>query len=282
MNDSELEFHRGAVRPIRCYLEGWQLIKDDFWLFLGISFLGMLIGHAVPLQILLGPMWCGVEICLLRRMRGQRVSFNHLFDGFNFFGPSLVGSLFVTIPTFILVLCAATAYMVLMVGVVLPQAPQGGGPADASFFLSFFGVVFGYIVALTLIPFVLTAPFVFMYALIVEHGLSGPQAFLMSLRAVLGNPLRVAALLLINMLLTYAGMALFCVGIYLVMPITFAAYAVAYRQVFPREEPREVVPVDEPEAFDAPREERPSSTGIQAEASRDVTPETGITPGPPE
>ena len=38
------EFNRRALQPITCFREGWQLIKDDFWLFLGITVVGMLIG----------------------------------------------------------------------------------------------------------------------------------------------------------------------------------------------------------------------------------------------
>jgi hypothetical protein len=276
MNDDNLEFNRRAVRPVQCFVEGWQLIKDDYWLFFGIAFLGMLIGRAVPLDILLGPMWCGIDICLLRRMRGERVRFAQMFDGFNYFMPSMIGTLFVSIPTLILTVLIIIAYVVLLVGVVVPMAPRGGGPPDAGFFASLFGVIAGYVVALTIVPFALSTPLVFMYPLIVERGLSGPQAFMTSVRAVFGNLYGVIGLQLLHLLLVYAGMMLCFFGVWLVLPITFAAFAVAYRQVFPREELREVVPVDE--ALDAPLESQPTSTGIQAEAPRDRSPETGITP----
>jgi hypothetical protein len=282
MNGDDLDLNRGAVRPVQCFIEGWRLIKDDYWLFMGIAFVGSLIGHAVPLQILLGPMFCGIEICLLRRMRGERVSFNHLFEGFNHFAPSLVATLFVSIPTLIATLLIIVAYFVLIVGVVVPMAPHGGGPPDASFFASFFGVLFGYMAALMFVPFILSAPFIFMYGLIVEHRLSGPQAFLTSLRAVFGNLFGVAGLMLLTLLLLYAGMLVFCVGAYLVLPVMYASYAVAYRQVFPHVGPREVVPVDEAEELEPPAEARPPSTGIRADVPPEAAPETGFTSGPSE
>jgi hypothetical protein len=282
MNDGDLEFNRGAVRPVQCFREAWQLIKDDYWLFFGITLLGMLIGGAVPFGILLGPMWCGIEICLLRRMRGERINFNYLFEGFNFFGASVVATLFVVIPMMVVILLIVIVYIALLMGVVVPMAQQGG-PPDATFFFSFFGLMAGYMAALAIVPMVLGAPLIFMYGLIVERGMSGSAAAMTSIRAVFGNLLGVAGLLLLNLLLSYAGMALLCVGAYLVMPITFAAYAVAYRQVFPHEEVRPVTPVDEPELPEPPpMEPRPATTGIEADEPRATAPETGFTPGAPE
>src|ERR1700687_1063897 len=85
MNGTELDFNRGAVRPMQCLREGWQLIKAGYWLFLGITLVGMLVGTAGPFGILLGPMMCGIYMCLLGRMYGQPASMNLLFRGFNYF-----------------------------------------------------------------------------------------------------------------------------------------------------------------------------------------------------
>lgn len=283
MNDSDFEMNRRAVRPMQCFREGWQLIKDDYWLFLGITFVGILVGSAVPFGILLGPMWCGIEICLLRRMRGERITFNYLFEGFNFFGQSVVATLFVMVPLIVVVMVLYFAFFGAMIGIITALAPRDGGPPDASFFGAFFGMIALYVVALMAVGIVVGAPFIFMYGLIVDRGLSGVEAVTMSFRAVFANLGGVLGLLLFNMLLSCAGSAILCIGAYLVMPITFAAYAVAYRQVFPGEQPREVVPVDEPEPLEAPPATMPpTSTGIQAEAPREAPRETGFTPGPPE
>jgi hypothetical protein len=89
LQGSDIEFNRHAVRPIECFREGWRLIKDDYWLFFGITFVGLLIA-GVFAPLLLGPMWCGIDICLLRRLNGRQVRLSNLFEGFNFFGPSVV------------------------------------------------------------------------------------------------------------------------------------------------------------------------------------------------
>jgi hypothetical protein len=50
-----MDIRRGVVRPIICYKSGWTIIKDQYWLILGVSFVGMLIASAVPFAISWGP-----------------------------------------------------------------------------------------------------------------------------------------------------------------------------------------------------------------------------------
>ena len=65
MTPDNLQFRTGVVKPVECLKEGWALIKDQYWLFLGITVVGMLIGKAVPI-VLLGPMMAGIFLCLLQ------------------------------------------------------------------------------------------------------------------------------------------------------------------------------------------------------------------------
>ena len=48
MEPNLTDFHQGVIRPVDCLKEGWALIKDQYWLFFGISLVGLLIGGAVP------------------------------------------------------------------------------------------------------------------------------------------------------------------------------------------------------------------------------------------
>src|SRR5438105_3374464 len=102
MDDLSTEFKRGAVRPVECLRGGWALIKEEYWLFLGIVFIGMLIGGAAPFGLLTGPMMCGIHLCLLRRIRGRPTDFSMLFEGFQYFGPSFVATLFMIVPMMLL------------------------------------------------------------------------------------------------------------------------------------------------------------------------------------
>ena len=63
MNSSVTDFRVGVIKPLECIKEGWALIKEQYWLFFGISFVGILIGGLVPI-VLLGPMMAGIFLCL--------------------------------------------------------------------------------------------------------------------------------------------------------------------------------------------------------------------------
>src|SRR5437660_12442704 len=101
MNSGDFEFHRGAIAPVECLKEGWALIKDRYWLFLGITLVGILIGGTVAI-ILMGPMMCGIFLCLFQRQRGETVEFGTLFKGFDYFVPALLVQLIKIIPIVVL------------------------------------------------------------------------------------------------------------------------------------------------------------------------------------
>src|SRR5262245_58214396 len=101
MNADFVEFRRGVVAPMECIKEGWAMIKDQYWLFFGISIVGILIGGVVPI-VLLGPMMVGIFLCLQQRQRNQPVEFGLLFKGFELFVQGLVVTVLKMIPIFIL------------------------------------------------------------------------------------------------------------------------------------------------------------------------------------
>lgn len=90
----------------------------------------------------------------------------------------------------------------------------------------FFAVVF-------VVSLVVGLLFLFVYQLIVDRKLSGWDACKTSAKAVMGNIGGALGLLVINMLLGVVGAMLCYVGLFLVLPISFAAFDVAYRRVFP-------------------------------------------------
>ena len=51
MASTSPEFYAGAIAPLECVKEGWALIKDRYWLFFGITLVGILIGGAVPIVL---------------------------------------------------------------------------------------------------------------------------------------------------------------------------------------------------------------------------------------
>jgi hypothetical protein len=51
MGTDQVEFQRVPLGPVDCLTAAKQLMGEQYWLFLGISVVGMLIASAVPLGI---------------------------------------------------------------------------------------------------------------------------------------------------------------------------------------------------------------------------------------
>src|SRR5206468_605023 len=116
-------------------------------------------------------------------------------------------------------------------GMVIGRPPNA--PPDATAVWSFvtaMALFYAFIFALALLMSVL---FFFIYPLIVDRGLTGVEAVKTSARAALGNLAGVVGLVLLNGMLGLVGAMCCYVGAFFVMPITFGAILVAYRQVFP-------------------------------------------------
>lgn len=227
-----IQFRTGVIRPVECFQEGWELIKDQYWMFFGVTIVGMLIGGLVPLGIILGAMICGIYYCLFQKASGQPVSFDGLFKGFDYFGPSLVVTLFVMVPAVIL----WTLVYIPMLMIQLSAANRRRGPDPDIFLPMMLGTMIGVFV-IGVILACIHALIMFAYPLIVERRLSGMDAFKLSARAVFANLSGVIGLILCEFALGIVGYLILCIGVYFVIPIMFAGVFVAYRKVFPPPDP---------------------------------------------
>ena len=239
-NNSEINFRRGAVEPVECLKAGWNLVKDQFWLFVAMCLVGMMIGGAVPFGILMGPMMCGIFLALFKTRRGQPIEFGTLFKGFDYFGQSVVAALLHVIPITAVIL---GAYILMYVGFFAAMLAGAAAGEDAAPIagIGFIFLLLLFYVAIILIVIFISIGFTFAYQLIVDRGLQGFDAVKLSFRAAFANFWRLLGLNLLGGLLSILGMLLCYVGIFLVFPITLAAAAMAYEQVFGLRDPNEIV-----------------------------------------
>ena len=217
------EYRIGVIRPVDIYKEAFAIMKDEFWLLFAVTLVGFLIAGIVPL-ILLGPMFCGIYMCMLDKADGRRVAFDRLFKGFGFFLPGLIVSLLIVVPIIALFL---TVYIPL-----IAMAFAGPRMSEAEVW-SFVVGTLALEIVLGVVMTVLHSFLIFAFPLIVDRGLNGFEAVRLSARAAWANRGGVAALYGVTFLVTIAGYLAFCVGVYLAMPIIMMAMAVAYRKVFP-------------------------------------------------
>src|SRR5713226_86091 len=137
MTPDNIQFRTGVIKPVECVKEAWALIKDQYWLFLGIIFVGVFIGGVVPI-VLIGPMMVGIYICLFRRMRGEPVEFGTLFKGFDYFAQSLIAALIQMIPMVIVLVPFSIIFLVVM----MTTMPHGRATPDeaSGFMFTFLGL----------------------------------------------------------------------------------------------------------------------------------------------
>jgi hypothetical protein len=267
-NIDDIEYNAGAVSPTACLREGWEMIKDDYWFFVGITFVGVFLAQMAPMAILFGPMMCGIYICLLQQERGKKVKFEMLFQGFNFFGPSLIATLVELAPTLVLAIAWYILMFVGMFAMIAAAGPNQGGPPPDGLLIGFFGTYVGGIIMLIVVSLVMRGFLLFSYLLIVDKNVSGWDAVRLSFRAARANVGGILGVLLLSLGLSMVGF-LFCgIGIYLEMPLSFAMYTIAYRQVFPHRDPFERFRDDHDEEQDD--DERPARTTGEGEAETAV------------
>lgn len=222
------EFRRNAVEPIECIKAGWAVIQSQYWLFFGITAVGVIIGTVVPLGILMGPMMCGLYLALFQTRRGQPIEFGTLFKGFDYFGDAIIASLLHMVPVLVIFV---PSYILFYVFFFLFMSQLGPNP-EPSALIGLVAVIVVFWLLIMVVLVVLSVAFTFAYPLIVDRRMSGLNAVKLSIKAGMANFWRLLGLLLLTGLLSFVGV-LFCyVGVLFVLPVTFAAIAAAYEQVF--------------------------------------------------
>jgi hypothetical protein len=234
-------FQRGVVQPMVCLRGGYDLIKDQYWLFVGMCLVAILIGSAVPFGILMGPMMCGLYLAILQKHRGQRVEFGTLFKGFDYLAESIIATLIQVIPIVVIIV----PFYIAFYGALFFLLPRNGEP-DPESFIAFMAIFFVFLIIVLVLVIVISVLFTFSYPLIVDRHMKGIDAVRLSARAALANFWPLLGLLMLTGLLGFCGVLLCYVGMFLVFPVTFAAMSMAYEQVFGISGERPSVPAPPP------------------------------------
>lgn len=220
---NNLEFNTGVIKPVDCAREGWEVIKSDYWLLLAITIVGQLIG-GISFCIVLGAMVCGIFYSYLRKVDGERISFDDLWKGFGWFWPGFVVTLAIVVPMFVVY---AVIYGPFLVAMIM------GSKLSENELITMLVAAFAVDLVIIIIMVCFHTLLMFSFPLIVDRGLGAFRAMTTSAKAVWENLGGVAGLILVNFGLVVVGYAALCFGIYFVIPIIIAANVVAYRKVFP-------------------------------------------------
>lgn len=235
---TNIRFNRGAISAGDCINSGWELVKQNYWMYLGMVVLAVVLAGCIPCVslFLMGPVMAGVYYVLLRQMRGERVEFGMMFRGFDTFVPLMVIGIIQSIPEIV--------GQGIRIGVDVGRiaASRGGSGRSGEFFQA--GPDFAIASGLTLLVVLIALGF-FLFALVwrlllffalplaIEHGLGAVDAMKLSVSAALANIGGLILLFILEFFVALLGILMLCIGVFFVMPIIFAANAFAYRYVFP-------------------------------------------------
>src|SRR5258706_3434357 len=168
MAESVPLYNRRVVRPIECLESGWALVKDRYWLFVGLILVGLLIGGLVPMGIIMGPMMCGIYLSLFHHMRGRKIEFGLLFKGFDYFVESLIATLLQLVPVLIILI---PFYVVFFAGLLTYSRGHqrgGGNPPEPAAIAALISGVCVFVLAIIVVGLIVGVLFIFSYPLIVD------------------------------------------------------------------------------------------------------------------
>jgi hypothetical protein len=208
-------------------------------MYFGMALLAMVMMGCIPCVslFLVGPVLGGIYYVVLLDMRGEAVDFGMLFKGFEKFVPLMVIGIIMSIPEIV----GQGLRFTVDIGRL---GLLGGQNGNADFYQSGPPELFAISSALMMLIAVIAIVVVIIAAvwrlllffaipLALEHDLSPFEAIKLSIKAATSNVGGLIVLFIFEFLLALAGVLALCIGVFFVIPVIYAANAVAYRQAFP-------------------------------------------------
>jgi hypothetical protein len=227
----EPAFNSGVVKPFQCLGVGWRLVKDQYFVYVLLCLVILIILTCIPFSGLFWGAWMsGIYAALFGRMRGEWASFsNTISKGFGVVGPSFMVAILWNLP-----------FVPLGIGIELFSRWQdqiqktypGATPVPSDVLTTEFAALGGLLVFYVLAFLITGLIFPFAYQLVVDRQMSGWKAVKLSARAARANFGGVLGLVILDLILVAVGIALCCVGLPFILPLTKGAWAIAYTEVF--------------------------------------------------
>jgi hypothetical protein len=200
----------------RCVGSGWELVKANFWLAVGATFVVVLLDVAlgsipcfgsIATLALAYVLWGGLDWLFLKMVRGQKAEFGDAFAGFSLaFVPLMLFSLVAQLLTFVGFL------LLILPGIYLMVSWLMFGPL-----------------------------------LILDKQLDFWAAMELSRKVVHKHWWQVFGLMLVLLLVLLAGVLACGIGVFVAMPIATAASVYAYKDIFGSHPSRPVEPPTSPQ-----------------------------------
>ncbi len=219
------------VRPIELIKRAYALVGDQYWLFLGITLVAVLVGSAVPLGLIMGAMMAGIFLCYIHREQGIRVELSTVFRGFDYFVESLLAMLVLLAASMLVIIPFMIVMFVLVMMPVMASAANGGNgpPGPPTVSLTMFFVLYPVMMIANMF---VTVPFLFVFQLIVDRNVKAMAAVRLSFRGVVKNFWGVLGFVIVLMFVSLILTMMCYVPAILFMPISFGAMYLLYRDIY--------------------------------------------------
>jgi uncharacterized membrane protein len=228
-------FGSGVIDASGCISTAWALVQRNFGMYIGSGLVAWLMISCIPCAniFLLGPVMGGFAFLVLRDLRNEPVEFGMLFKGFEKFVPLMVIGLLQMIPAIIF----QVIQMAVDLGRIGITPGRGNGdfyqasqmnPVLAGFTAAYLILIVGFLV----FQIIWNAAFMFAIPLVLENNIGAGEAIKLSLSAVFANIGGIILLMILGSLVMILGAIAFCIGIFVALPVIWAANVIAYRQVF--------------------------------------------------
>jgi len=123
---------------------------------------------------------------------------------------------------------------ITMYSPLITIAVMGEGNVDSSLLIGTFAVAILIDIVVAVAITLVHSLIIFAFPLLIDRKLNAIDAIKLSARASLKNIGGIAGMIVLQFAMVILGWLIFCVGLYLIIPILTATNLVAYRKVFPR------------------------------------------------
>ena len=235
---THLNYLPSAIHPSECISLAWELVKKRPFLYIGAILVMMILTSVIPYAglLLVGPMMGGFSYIVLRDMRSEPIDFAMLFRGFRKFIPLMAIGIVQDIPGLGL---QGAQLIAEATGNTGTYFPVGGDifqrdPMTGTMTTGLTVGIVTFAIGFWLFSMIWNSALTFAIPLIIEHDDLGiVDAIALSFGALFRNIGGLFVLGLWSALVALLGMAAFCVGLLVAIPVISAAQVFAYREVFP-------------------------------------------------
>ena len=103
-----MEIRSGAVQPVECISKGWELIKNDYWTFFGVSTVAMII--ILVLALVVGFINQAISLGLMMAIGGGDLNRNAEMAGAGMVVVQVISTVLGLIGNIIVATCSGTMF----------------------------------------------------------------------------------------------------------------------------------------------------------------------------